>query len=860
MILYNTNGLHNSNKASHAHKADPATSDFGVAQQLGIFQILRECESKGYSSILLNSIRKQFLTDLSIPYIDSGAEGLPLPPGNSSSKNLYIELLSFLSSVRSKLITENVRTISVNNCLPFPPRLSSNILVNGGSFDMVAETQRMYKRMEWNIDSEQVLDQELLSLRSEWPSPSISFLSSFNSQDYSENHKDVAQHNMNPLFHYLVAGIEENRDYLFTGILAPDDANCKILPACLANADEPLISLQQLYSLQLGLTGEAWFGQQAIPKELRYSFHPDFDRDLECDSIERSVNLLATDYIVSTYGIEVEAECETPPISKQSASNARRSCELASKRREFLLEPGETPSLTIITCFYGSLLYLQELATSIETACKFLHSRQPEVSVEWIIVNDDTRVTSKDIDISITPSGFSLCLINNNENLGIVRSSRKALSSASHPWILLCDCDDIISPYALDCALYYIMRFPCRLYSSRIIDIDSFGRVLRYRVRLGNQTNEFEKGLIAGHLQIAHVSLLKELDIAPIWAEGCQDLYRVLHESLSGPLCYIPEYLYSYRWHHNTVSITKQRQQAITARMVKSSFILSDAKASYYALHSSSFNPLTNRSLPSLGIVIRTTGSRINSLIESIYSCMQPSAAHLTTQILVAVHAPKDIADFVWRKISFIKDFDINVSVLCCEKEGTLRGYPLEFGAQYLLKKGVSLIGILDDDDIYLDPYFSLCRRVFNASLGQHPILGLGNSLFQDGSDLPYNQHSLKRPSFLYVENFIPTNSIVISRSAYLSALNLYGEVFPSDMYYLEDYMGLLRLLTSGSSFVYETRYVCEYRGGGDGNATVKRDQQTYDECSKKIVEFKGTYGSTSNSEAFDCLAPLSID
>jgi glycosyltransferase involved in cell wall biosynthesis len=222
---------------------------------------------------------------------------------------------------------------------------------------------------------------------------------------------------------------------------------------------------------------------------------------------------------------------------------------------------------SIIIPFYGDLEYLHRCLKSVSAS----DSRSILETLQVIIVNDDPRVSQHDLEGAIPQFLLPKVLVlQNSENMGICESLNRGVARSHYPWIVHLDCDDLLTFNSLGILAKRIRQFPqARYISSQMIDIDGNGMVLRYRLRRESPCQLLTHGMIAGHLKAIRKDLFQDIGLYRQEYEGCQDYEFALRTSFFEPLLFIPDYLYKYRWHGNTQSVSKaERQVSITRKII----------------------------------------------------------------------------------------------------------------------------------------------------------------------------------------------------------------------------------------------------------------------------------------------------
>ncbi|MBX9577083.1 MAG: glycosyltransferase [Chthoniobacterales bacterium] len=235
-------------------------------------------------------------------------------------------------------------------------------------------------------------------------------------------------------------------------------------------------------------------------------------------------------------------------------------------------------SFTILVCFHHHLDYFKACLHSIQEAMR--HS--PSTEIEVLIINDDPSI---DLSTLLADCDFSLrqkiVLRSHVENLGICCSLNDAITHAQGEWLVYLDCDDLLEPSTFSVLERTIAEHPAaRFISSRAIDIDADSDILFWRLR-SEHPYELIKNNFAGHLKVIKKELHQDLGLFKKTFEGCQDYEFALRTAINEPLLFIPHYLYRYRWHHDTQTVSQNQRQNLIAMRVRQSYML----AIYWLTH-----------------------------------------------------------------------------------------------------------------------------------------------------------------------------------------------------------------------------------------------------------------------------------
>ena len=235
-------------------------------------------------------------------------------------------------------------------------------------------------------------------------------------------------------------------------------------------------------------------------------------------------------------------------------------------------EPSASPpSFSIVTPYYRHFTYFKECARSVAEAI-----RQAEpLETEWVVVNDDPSIACDKL-WSVVPRAIHdrTRIIANDTNIGNTATLNAGIAASRHEWIAFLDCDDVIFGRALKVMSRYIAAYPlCRYFSSSMVDIDEEGRVVRYRIRDTKATQLFTGGMTAGHLKAIRRDTFDNIGLLDARFDGCQDYEFALRTAMAEPMCFVPEFLYGYRSHTHTQTLSGLSRQLSRAREIRRVYV-----------------------------------------------------------------------------------------------------------------------------------------------------------------------------------------------------------------------------------------------------------------------------------------------
>jgi hypothetical protein len=117
-----------------------------------------------------------------------------------------------------------------------------------------------------------------------------------------------------------------------------------------------------------------------------------------------------------------------------------------------------------------------------------------------------------------------------------------------------------------------------------MVDIDDDGRVLRYRIRETKATQLFTEGMTASHLKAIRRDAFAQLGFLDTRFDGSQDYEFALRLAMKEPICFLPEFLYGYRSHSRTQTLSGLDSQFSRARDIRSMYLDRIARATLISI------------------------------------------------------------------------------------------------------------------------------------------------------------------------------------------------------------------------------------------------------------------------------------
>lgn len=479
---------------------------------------------------------------------------------------------------------------------------------------------------------------------------------------------------------------------------------------------------------------------------------------------------------------------------------------------------------SILTPFYRHREYFARCARSVAALMESDNKHHGGARIDWTVVNDDPAVSNSALQGAVPDSiRRAVSLLGDGQNRGIAARLNEAIKASRGEWVLFLDCDDIVEPDAVEVISHYAREFPdCRYISSGMIDIDEQDNVLRYRRHGAPPVGLSDAGMVAGHLKALRRDLFDDIGLFDLAFDGCQDYDLALRVAAQEPILLIPEYLYRYRWHADTQSVSKVARQDATADRIRETFLLRLLERDYPAQPASAAG---RAGVPRRGAcIVRTQGQRLDLLAEAIESAASQS---VPVTPVVVVHGGTGALGEVQ---ALCRSAFENAVCLHAAEAGRRRGYPANVGIEFVRSHSAEFdfVCFLDDDDI-LYPLFA--ERMAEALAFMQADLVYAQSNRREPWQAPCAGPGLMPPACLLAANFITTNSYCLR----VDALNGTGARFNEQMEYLEDWDFLLSVFAGGARFAPLFETLSEFRIFGDGNVTVRKSPELYQDCVRMI-------------------------
>lgn len=236
-----------------------------------------------------------------------------------------------------------------------------------------------------------------------------------------------------------------------------------------------------------------------------------------------------------------------------------------------------------------------------------------------------------------------------------------------------------------------------------------------------------------------------------------------------------------------------------------------------------------------LDVIVRSVEGRLKYLQDALYSLVGLTYPSVRALVCVDRSSP-GYADSVRQMVAHLEGL-LEVAVLEVPPHRAERGRPLNWGLDHATAEFVSF---LDDDDVY---YPSFGDRLIGC-LRSHPDTDVAYGIGQvvRGEAASWGFRALERikryeepfdRAHLFVENYIPINTMVMRRSAIERA----GIRFDEDLPIYEDW-AFLRELAARFEFQFVNHVVSEYRLRTDGsNAVPEGSEQRWEQVAAQVRE-----------------------
>jgi hypothetical protein len=313
-------------------------------------------------------------------------------------------------------------------------------------------------------------------------------------------------------------------------------------------------------SIRDGRWNQPYIGSHALPLELN---EPPFTPALLASLYDFETRAIVDRYLATGASAALSPRGVPDWVNAAKANVSDAQIEARFAATKVVAESLPDPSFTIIIPFFRHLRFLRSCLRSVARAIA-------HAPCEVIVINDDPSISRGRIELEIPTSIRSKArIVQPPQNLGITGALNVGIQASSGQWVLFLDCDDEIEAEAISVLSKYIRLHPqVRYISSCMIDIDDEGRLLRYRRRTSPPSSLITHGMNVGHLKAIRRDAFQHYGLLEPAFNGCQDYEFAMRLALFEPILSIPEYLYRYRWHHQTQSVSSAARQDRTTASI----------------------------------------------------------------------------------------------------------------------------------------------------------------------------------------------------------------------------------------------------------------------------------------------------
>ncbi len=209
---------------------------------------------------------------------------------------------------------------------------------------------------------------------------------------------------------------------------------------------------------------------------------------------------------------------------------------------------------SIVVPVYRHDVYLRQcIDSALQQTCQ---------DFEILLVDDGSGSAAIDAVLAAFVADPRVRILVNDENRGIAFSLNRAITNSRGDYLAFLDCDDFLVPEALARVAAFLTEGRTKYYvSTQILDVDENGALVRKRTRHETPADLY-RGMFGGHLKVVKRSVFERVGLLDEDMSGCQDYEFLLRMQETYPVDFLQQYLYCYRWHGATVSVTKQGEQA----------------------------------------------------------------------------------------------------------------------------------------------------------------------------------------------------------------------------------------------------------------------------------------------------------
>ena len=243
----------------------------------------------------------------------------------------------------------------------------------------------------------------------------------------------------------------------------------------------------------------------------------------------------------------------------ETLSDKKERCELAKPKGVV-----NAPVISVVMSVYNGEKYLRE---SIESILE-----QTYKNFEFIIINDGSTDSTREIILSYNDP--RICLIDNEENMGLTKSLNKGLKIARGEYIARMDADDISMPERFESQIDFLNHHRDYAVVGTFLKVINEDSKVVFTIEKPIQHTDIREFLnkdnCIGHgSAMIRKTCLQNVGFYDESIEKSQDYELWLRISQNYRLANIPQYLYMWRNHKENISEKHRNEQKHFVEMIK---------------------------------------------------------------------------------------------------------------------------------------------------------------------------------------------------------------------------------------------------------------------------------------------------
>ncbi len=290
--------------------------------------------------------------------------------------------------------------------------------------------------------------------------------------------------------------------------------------------------------------------------------------------LDSAVNWYARSYAGAHLALAAN-ESEPQPDQPISETKVVAAAPRPSKRRGASTRGHGTssPRVSIVVPVYEHFDFLQRCLDSAVANCSD--------QVELVLVDDGSRDPRIKPLLQRYQTQFGTTVVFQSRNSGVSMTLNMCVAHARGEFVAFLDCDDMLAPNAIGRVLAYLDEHSdCDYVFTDRFDISDEDDVLRLARYGGYRDDRFTgvfkedivNGMVASHLKVIRKSAIERVGGFDASVTGVQDWALALSIAEFGVFGYLPEPLYYYRVHRDTVTIGDRRGQFQRTNIVRRRF------------------------------------------------------------------------------------------------------------------------------------------------------------------------------------------------------------------------------------------------------------------------------------------------